>query len=76
MKTSNDLRKETAAARHVCFVVANNFGDRAFLVDPEGPNARKLRIAERRGWCKWVAKDRCVLTPDGMREATTYTGVR
>jgi hypothetical protein len=76
MKTSNDLRKEIAAARHVCFVVAKNYGDRAFLVDPEGQNAAKLRAAEKRGWAKWVAKDRCVLTPEGMREATTYTGAR
>lgn len=74
MKSSTELHRELASARHACFVVGKNFGNYPFQVEPKLKPA--LSAAEKRGWAKWVGPNLCVLTPDGLREATTYTGAR
>lgn len=51
-----------------------NYGRHGFRVDPRKEHWKPLKDAERRGWVRWVADDRCGLTEAGVTLAVEYQG--
>lgn len=66
--------EEIKLAKLVVRKVFQNFGTHGFRVDPRGEHWRALKDAEKRGWVRWVADDRCGLTEAGARLAAEYRG--
>lgn len=56
-------------ARAVLVSATQRFGtNKPFLVRTEGWKYRGLRLAETRGWARFVEPDRCLITPAGRAE--------
>lgn len=71
---SAQYQRERKNAEAVVAVAFRNFGTHAFRVDPQGDNAKALKLAEKRGWCWWPGDDRCALTAAGIEQASAHLG--